>query len=63
MAEIRWPLQILDDVGAIAKYISKDSTHYAQLFAVKVFDAVKRIESFPESGRMVSEIKQRISAR
>jgi addiction module RelE/StbE family toxin len=59
MAEIRWTLQALDNVEEIAKYISRDSTHYAQLFAIKVFDAVRRIESFPESGRIVPEIKQK----
>ncbi|HBC86406.1 MAG TPA: type II toxin-antitoxin system RelE/ParE family toxin [Lentisphaeria bacterium] len=59
MAEIRWTLQALDDVEAIAKYISRDSTHYAQLFTIKVFDAVRQIEIFPESGRIVPEIKQK----
>ena len=59
MAEIRWTLQALDDIEAIANYISRDSTHYAQLFAIKVFDAVKRLETFPESGRTVPEINQK----
>ena len=58
MAEIRWTLQALDDVEAIAIFIARDSTRYAQLFANKVFDAVKRIEIFPESGRVVPEINQ-----
>ena len=51
--------EAMDNVEEIAKYISGDSTHYAQLFAIKVFDAVRRIESFPESGRIVPEIKQK----
>lgn len=58
MAEIRWTVQALDDVEAIANYIARDSAHYAQFFATKIFDAVKRIEIFPESGRVVSEINQ-----
>jgi len=56
MVEIKWTVQSLDDVEAIANYIARDSTYYAQLFATKVFDSVKRIEIFPESGRVVPEI-------
>lgn len=58
MAEIRWTLQALDDVESIAGYIARDSTQYAQLFAVKVFDSVRRIKIFPKSGRVVPEINQ-----
>jgi len=59
MAEIRWTFQALDDVESIANYIARDSTHYARLYTTKVFDAVRRIEIFPESGRVVPEIKQK----
>ncbi len=58
MVEIRWTVQALDDVEAIACYIARDSSHYAQLFAVKAFDAVQRLQAFPESGRTVPEINQ-----
>lgn len=58
MAEIRWTVQALDDVEAIACYIARDSSYYAQLFAVKAFDAVQRLQAFPESGRTVPEINQ-----
>ena len=58
MAEIRWTIQALDDIEAIANYIARDSAFYAQMFAVKTFDAVRRIEIFPESGRMVPEINR-----
>jgi plasmid stabilization system protein ParE len=51
MAEIRWKLQALDDVEAIAGYIARDSTYYAQMFTMKTLEAVRRIEIFPESGR------------
>lgn len=56
MAEIKWTIQALDDVQAIAGYIARDSAHYAQLFATKIFDTVTRIGFFPESGRVVPEI-------
>ena len=59
MAEIRWTLQALDDVEAIANYIARDSTHYAQMFVVKTFEAVWQIEKSPESGRIVPEINQK----
>lgn len=58
MAEINWTPQALDDVEAIANFIAHDSPHYAQLFATKVFDAVERLNLFPESGRVVPEIDQ-----
>jgi len=58
MAEIRWTEQALDDVEAITVYIARDSSHYAQLFAQKIFDAVKRLQTFPESGRNLPEIER-----
>ncbi|HCE45054.1 MAG TPA: type II toxin-antitoxin system RelE/ParE family toxin [Lentisphaeria bacterium] len=58
MAKVRWTLQAVDDVDAIASYIAKDSTHYAQMFAVKIFESVLQIENFPEAGRVVPEINQ-----
>jgi len=56
MAEIRWTLQALADVDAIADYIANDSAYYAQIVVSKLFEAVCRIELFPESGRIVPEI-------
>jgi len=58
MAQIRWTCQALDDVEAITRYIARDSTYYAQMFAVKTFEAVRQIEIFPKSGRVVPEINQ-----
>ncbi len=59
MAEIRWTLQSLDDVEAIASYIARDSAYYAQMLSIKIFDAVRKIGIFPESGRVVPEIGQK----
>ena len=47
MAEIRWTLQALADVEAIADYIAKDSAYYAQVVVSKLFEAVCRIELIP----------------
>ena len=58
MAELKWTEQALSDVEAIAIYIARDSTFYAQAFAQKIFDTVQQLEIFPESGRMVPELNQ-----
>jgi len=56
MAKIRWTLQALEDVEAIANFIARDSTYYAGIFTAKVFEIVDRLELFPESGRIVPEL-------
>ena len=58
MAELKWTEQALCDVEAIAIYIARDSSFYAQTFAQKIFDSVQRLEIFPESGRVVPELAQ-----
>ena len=56
MVKLKWTQQALDDVEIITNYIANDSLYYAKMFAKKVFESVERIEIFPESGRVVSEI-------
>lgn len=56
MVRITWTEQALDDVENIVNFISRDSVHYARMHAQKIFGAVKRLEHFPESGRVVPEI-------
>ena len=48
MAKLRWTHQALNDIEIIANYISIDSSYYAKMFVGKVFESVKRIETFPE---------------
>jgi len=55
MAKIKWTPQALNDVEAIANFISRDSDHYAKMFTAEVFEIVERLELFPESGRIVPE--------
>jgi plasmid stabilization system protein ParE len=43
MAKIKWTPQALEDIEAIANFIARDSTHYAGMFTVKVFDVVERL--------------------
>ena len=57
MAEVRWTLQATQDLEAITEFIAKDSPHYARLLAVDIFEAVDRLIKFPQSGRIVPELK------
>ena len=56
MAEVRWTPQASDDLEAIADFIALDSPHYAKLFVIDVLAVTARLESFPNSGRVVPEI-------
>ena len=59
MAKIKWTPQSLDDVEAITNFIVRDSTYYAGIFTIKVFESVERLELFPESGRIVPELNHK----
>ncbi|MBF8276838.1 MAG: plasmid stabilization system [Candidatus Brocadiaceae bacterium] len=59
MVEIKWTPQSLEDIETIANFIARDSNYYARMFAVKVFAVVDRLELFPESGRVVPELKRK----
>ena len=58
MARVRWSNQALVDVEAIGNFIARDAPSVAQVFVERVFEAVKRLEAFPRSGRIVPEIGQ-----
>ena len=57
MAEVRWTPQAADDLEAIADFIAGDSPQYARLFTMDVLAAVERLADFPNSGRVVPELK------
>jgi toxin ParE1/3/4 len=57
MAEVRWTPQAADDLEAITNFIAADSPQYARLFAIDVLVAVERLADFPNSGRLVPELK------
>ncbi len=59
MVEIKWTPQSLDDIETVANFIARDSNYYARMFTVKVFASVNRLELFPESGRVVPELKRK----
>jgi plasmid stabilization system protein ParE len=56
MVEVRWTHQACEDLQAIVEFIAKDSSHYARLFVVDIFQATERIAMFPKSGRIVPEL-------
>ncbi len=55
MAQVVWTEQAYEDLEAIFNYIRHDSLKYAQLLAEKILLAIKRLERFPKSGRIVPE--------
>jgi toxin ParE1/3/4 len=54
-----WSPRSLQDLLAIRDYIGRDSPAYADLTVRRVFEAVERLAAFPESGRLVPELRRR----
>jgi plasmid stabilization system protein ParE len=57
MVEVRWTSQAADDLEAIVEFIAADSPHYARLLAMDILEAVELLADFPQSGRIVPEIR------
>jgi plasmid stabilization system protein ParE len=53
--KINWTEPALEDLEAIQAYIAKDSNFYARRVIERLFDAAKKLESFPEIGRRVPD--------
>ena len=58
MAKVIWAPSALDDIGAIAEYIAKDSPEAASLFVRRLMEATDRLQEFPLSGRTIPEIHE-----
>ncbi len=56
MVEVRWTPQATEDLDSIVEFIVRDSSQYARLFVLDIFQAVERISEFPQSGRVVPEL-------
>jgi len=56
VARITWTNQAVSDLEDICEFISKDSFHYAQITAQKIFSSVENLISYPELGRIVPEL-------
>jgi toxin ParE1/3/4 len=50
-----WSPRALEDVEAIALYISADSPSYAAAVVKKMLDSTRNLSRFPFSGRIVPE--------
>ncbi len=55
MTTLRWSPQAIRDVESIRAYIAQDSPSYAELIARRLVAAAERLQTFPQSGRLVPE--------
>jgi toxin ParE1/3/4 len=53
--EVVWSPRAVEDVEAIALYISADSTAYAAAVVKKIVDTTRKLTRFPFAGRAVPE--------
>ncbi len=60
MAKVIWSPKSLDDIDLIAEYIARDSPRRASLFVDRLIKAVERLKTFPQSGRMIPEIRDEV---
>ncbi|MFI8747141.1 type II toxin-antitoxin system RelE/ParE family toxin [Pseudomonas sp. NPDC077186] len=56
MAEVIWTEPALQELEAIAEYIALDNPTAASQLVSAVFEKTKRLESFPQSGRIPPEL-------
>jgi plasmid stabilization system protein ParE len=54
-----WSPRALDDVDAIASYISRDSTAHASAVVTKIIRSTRMLRRFPLAGRVVPEFEDR----
>ena len=53
--KLEWSEYAGDDLDDLVRYISRDSAFYARRFAERIVLSTRRLQSFPESGRMIPE--------
>lgn len=58
MAEIIWTDEALNTLDEIAEYIAISSEAAASRLVIRVFEITDRLEQFPESGRLVEELRE-----
>lgn len=57
--KVIWSPRAIDRISEIAKYISKDNPRAAERWIDAIFERVKKLEKFPQIGRMVSEANRK----
>jgi len=60
MVEVIWTEPALQELDAIAEYIALDNPAAASRLVQDVFEKMERLERFPESGRLPSELPNSI---
>ena len=55
MATVTWSSQARKDLEAISDYYREVASSHAERFEEQMFDAARRLEIFPHSGRMIPE--------
>jgi len=50
-----WSPQAIEDIEAIAEYIARDSTTYAESTVERILEAPEKLTQFPKLGRVVPE--------
>lgn len=53
---VKWSPLAIKRASEAAAFIARDAPEAAERWAKGLFDAVKRLENFPQSGRMIPEI-------
>lgn len=56
MAEVIWTEPALQELEAIAEYIALDNPTAANQLVSAIFEKTKRLEGFPQSGRIPPEL-------
>lgn len=60
MAEVIWTEPALQALDATAEYIALDNPAAASHLVQEIFDKVKRLEVFPQSGRIPPELPESV---
>lgn len=58
MAQIIWTEPALNDLNEIAEFIALDKPSAAKKLVKEVFNSVKRLKDFPESGKTPEELAE-----
>jgi plasmid stabilization system protein ParE len=56
--KVIWSPLALERANEIADYIAEDDAKAARVFSIDIFGAVARLKTFPNSGRVVPEVKR-----
>ncbi len=58
--KLTWSPLAIERISEIAEYIAQDKPTTAEKWVDKIFNLVERLSEFPESGRVVPEIDNKM---